>query len=361
MNRPHAQPAGPDFEVGRFALRTFRINPSSGELFPVSWYAHAPVSRAWAGGSCIAACAHRPPTLPWTGWHSPPHIHCRCGIYAFSDLETLRRQYPTAESLVAVIALEGAVIEGVSGYRAQAARIVGLWTHPHVVDARLREQISRNAPDAVWYGDIDAMIAAFPGLRHMPTVPASTAPMLPTSPLATWTAPFKRTASRVMHRSLGVGLLTGSMSAYTAASLATLPTHGHPLAGALVDVARSVEHAAILAGSPAGVLKFGIAVWMTALLAALAMFVAGLKHGQRIGRLAELQIEVAVACALIAALHGQPAGITAALILFFILEFVLTATDPHWLRCIHGRGLTGPAGLFVTPSATVTTIRRASS
>ena len=156
--------AGADgVEVGLVGLRTFRVDRASGALRPIIRHHAMRDPGAWVGGTCIATCGRG---------HTAPAPGCRCGVYSFPDLQTLRRQYSPAESLVAVIALEGAVIEGTRGWRAQAARVVGLWVDPAVVDTTTATRIAAANPDATFYRDADELVGAF-GLRH---TPAGTAP-----------------------------------------------------------------------------------------------------------------------------------------------------------------------------------------
>ncbi|MFD4356738.1 hypothetical protein ACFWPX_29600 [Nocardia sp. NPDC058518] len=158
-----------DLAVGLYAVRTFCVDPS-GRLLPVAAHRYYRGANAWTRGHCIATCLAYPGSV-----HNVPDETCDCGIYAFADTRPLRAQYSQAHGLVAVIALEGAVLEGEHGYRAQAARVVALWAEPTVVDPSLRSKITDNLDDDVtFYDDLDTMVAAYPGLRHTPTTQLAT-------------------------------------------------------------------------------------------------------------------------------------------------------------------------------------------
>lgn len=106
-------------------------------------------STAWRDGTCIAECSKG-------ARHQAPADGCTCGVYSFRDLDHLRRQYSKSATLVGVIALEGRVVEGDSGWRAQAARLVALWEQaPGVVDVLLG--VKR-------YRQVDDMVRAYSGL-----------------------------------------------------------------------------------------------------------------------------------------------------------------------------------------------------
>src|ERR1700758_3506082 len=139
-----------DPEVGRFALRTFKVR--EGHLSSVV-ATHS--GQHWEGGVCRARCVifddysffdesmaritraaiarHRDPSKYREGLskflkHDAPHEDCRCGVYGSLNLENLRRQYHESLNLVAVIAAEGETIIGTRGLRTEFARVVAYWT-----------------------------------------------------------------------------------------------------------------------------------------------------------------------------------------------------------------------------------------
>lgn len=136
-----------DLEVGLYGLRTFSVEELTGTLLPLNMPLglsdRRDYFRTWAGGTCIAKCWFNP-------CHSPPEPNCTCGIYCIRELSNLRRQYSQANGLVAVVALEGQVIEGERGWRAQAARVVAMWAAPHVITPPLHKRINRQVPNLRW-------------------------------------------------------------------------------------------------------------------------------------------------------------------------------------------------------------------
>lgn len=130
--------------VGVYGLRTFSVG--HGKLGPVFERGDR---TAWRDGTCIAECRRG-------ARHQAPADGCTCGVYSFRDLNHLRRQYSESATIVGVIALEGRVVEGDSGWRAQAARLVALWEQaPGVVDA---------LPGVKRYRQVDEMVRAYSGL-----------------------------------------------------------------------------------------------------------------------------------------------------------------------------------------------------
>lgn len=130
--------------AGVYGLRTFTVY--HGKLRPVFERGN---STAWRDGTCIAECSKG-------ARHQAPADGCTCGVYSFRDLDHLRRQYSKSATLVGVIALEGRVVEGDSGWRAQAARLVALWEQaPGVVDV---------LPGVKRYRQVDDMVRAYSGL-----------------------------------------------------------------------------------------------------------------------------------------------------------------------------------------------------
>jgi hypothetical protein len=143
-----------DLEVGRYGLRTFRVDRNARVLLPVL----REDRDAWAGGVCVARCARGHS-------HSPPAEDCGCGIYAATSLGSLLGQYPRqASNVVAVIAAEGPTIIGSSGLRTSAARIVAYWCHPSPRLGTARAVFARHCPDAKAYDDCEGLLAAY----HLP-------------------------------------------------------------------------------------------------------------------------------------------------------------------------------------------------
>ena len=150
-------------QVGMYALRTFKIDAKRGRLLPVNTGAGLRATQldAWEpSGVCIAECRHLP--------HAAPHPTCQCGIYGFANLEHLRRQYIQADHVVAVISVEGQVVVGSRGVRAQAARIVGLWVDPKAIPGPVRARMAANMPSVTFFDDVEEMIAGYPDVRATP-------------------------------------------------------------------------------------------------------------------------------------------------------------------------------------------------
>lgn len=144
-----------DIEVGRYAVRTFRIDRRHRVLLPLTHSRSKRGQHPWRNGTCVAECNHG-------HRHSPPADDCSCGIYAATNLAALRSQYPVlADNIVAVIAAEGSTIIGSQGLRTQAARVVAYWCHPSPRLNTARAIFSEQCPDAVAYADCDVMLAAY--------------------------------------------------------------------------------------------------------------------------------------------------------------------------------------------------------
>lgn len=163
----------PDLEVGVFGLRTFHVEELSGTLLPVNlpmeWHARRDYFHTWEGGTCVAKCWFNPE-------HQPPEPGCTCGIYCIRDLTNLRGQYQQANGLVAVVALEGRVIEGELGWRAQAGRVVALWSAPGVITAQVRKRINRQVPGLTWLTS-DGQVTTYPGLADQPRASDPSSPV----------------------------------------------------------------------------------------------------------------------------------------------------------------------------------------
>lgn len=137
--------------VGLFALRTFRVS-IEGHLLPVGC-----TDTSWITGSCIAECGRN---------HLAPADDCTCGIYSLQNLNELRVQYASARRVVAVVALEGQVIQGVKGTRAQAARVIDLWLNagPRGLPLEQRDLLRQNLPDVRFHTDLQQMLSRYPNL-----------------------------------------------------------------------------------------------------------------------------------------------------------------------------------------------------
>lgn len=171
-----------DVEVGRFALRTFRLSPLTHRLRSVA----IAYGDYWLDGTCAAMCLKADvlvggstgtqPVLLFgrvycNGEHAAPKLDCDCGIYGSLSIDHLRTQYPAfTDDIVAVIAAEGQTIIGTRGLRTQFARVVAYWTsnHPWVSAAAITQ-----FKEAILYSDIELMLTDY----HLP--PASTEPPPP--------------------------------------------------------------------------------------------------------------------------------------------------------------------------------------
>ena len=119
--------------VGVDGLRTFRVS-LDGNLLPLTQ-----LSNDWACGRCVAWCAVG-------GDHTAPETACTCGIHSFRDLAHLAKQFTAADSLVAVVALEGATVEGDRGWRSQAAQVVAVWIADNALASHLRTALLDRLP-----------------------------------------------------------------------------------------------------------------------------------------------------------------------------------------------------------------------
>lgn len=110
----------PDIEVGRYALRTFRVDKQRLKSLFQEHY--------WDGGTAVAECLNKSKTC-----ESSPSLNCMCGIYGTLTIEHLFKEYGQyARDCVAVFAAEGTTILGTKGLRTAAARIVAYWCTTHV-------------------------------------------------------------------------------------------------------------------------------------------------------------------------------------------------------------------------------------
>lgn len=135
-----------------YAVRTFHLSLDM-HLLPVT-----DTTTDWVGGDCIAQCR-------MGGRHGPaPADHCECGIYAVEDIPALDQQnLPAARGLVAVLRLEGPIIESGLEYLAAAARVVALWIAPRLISDRERRQLQANLPGVLFFEGLSEMATQSPG------------------------------------------------------------------------------------------------------------------------------------------------------------------------------------------------------
>jgi len=161
---------GPELRVGQYGLRTFHVS-EDGYLLPLNaGIQDSRLNASWKDGTCIAQCGMECN-------HPVPDDECRCGIYSFPSVEQVRSQYPSGYNLLAVVSLEGRVIEGEYGWRSEAARIVAIWTPPEVrwrsSDlGRVTNQLKTNYPNIAFREDLDTMIEDYEGLSRWGNYPA---------------------------------------------------------------------------------------------------------------------------------------------------------------------------------------------
>jgi len=155
----------PELRVGQYGLRTFHVS-EDGYLLPVNAMVHDSrlINTSWKNGTCIAQCAMERN-------HPVPDDGCTCGIYSFPTVDQVRRQYPSGYTLLAVVSLEGRVIEGERGWRSEAARIVALWMpraarlYPSDL-GRITKQLTTNYPGIEFHENLDTMIDTYEGVSH---------------------------------------------------------------------------------------------------------------------------------------------------------------------------------------------------
>jgi hypothetical protein len=165
---PAPDPEIPDIQIGRYALRTFdlkadHIYPSGHH--PRSLFGHpGQPDTDWADGSCVARCNksqdhHRCPQSPGT--------NCRCGIYGCLTLADLIRQYPRqTHECVTVIAVAGRTMLGDRGLRTAAAKVIAYWCRD-----QHKETFTNWIPQATYFADINAMLAAYEFPEHPEPLP----------------------------------------------------------------------------------------------------------------------------------------------------------------------------------------------
>ncbi len=143
-------PAGADvtgFGVGEVrAVRTFRLGRDGG-LYPLY------DDRAWTAGVNTAWCKR-------DARHAAPEPDCRCGLYAYGHQVWCRAQ-PPSRSVLAVVAVSGAVEVATRGVRAEYGRIEAVWLHRRVSD-ELCEAVRVRYPRVPVVRDREALLRRFP-------------------------------------------------------------------------------------------------------------------------------------------------------------------------------------------------------
>lgn len=138
-----------DIEVGRHALRTFKVDFRRRELRAMTQHPGTPSE--WVGGTCIAVCRSRPSA------HQSPKPSCTCGVYGTVELAGLNQFGLYSHELVTVIAAEGATIVGDTGLRTAAARVVAYWSPARGVRRICAEQCK----GAKEFRNLDEMLKAY--------------------------------------------------------------------------------------------------------------------------------------------------------------------------------------------------------
>ncbi|MGW6728709.1 hypothetical protein ACWF9G_22655 [Nocardia sp. NPDC055029] len=234
-----------------------------------------------------------------------PAEGCECGIYGFTDVTTLQSQYRQAHGIIAVIALEGAALEGTHGYRAQAARVLALWTAPDLIHDALRDKIAASLDDVVFYDDLDTMVADFPGLRRTPTTdPPRT--ITPADVCVSSSLPrrqFSRALATIVKWWLRVLLWVIAFCWWPVwdyfATSSNFDISDYPVVGAIMAIPRWISQFAIALGGP-------VAMWFgclpAAIVGALYTFPAARRFASRLVAPAEGMLQVTVAATITAAL-----------------------------------------------------------
>ena len=143
----------PDIEVGRYALRTFRLwGHRLDSLFH---------DTSWNEGKAIASCFFPVTLMDSSLDHKEvPEERCRCGLYGTLTLDQLVEEYPfRAGQSIAVFAAEGTTYIGSKGLRTAAGRVVAYWTRPNDIYA---DNVYRDVcPDAIKFDDVHVMLKAY--------------------------------------------------------------------------------------------------------------------------------------------------------------------------------------------------------
>lgn len=244
MSAPEASTDDP-IEIGRYGVRTFRVTAHRIEPISIHHFGRRPsMANPWDGGVCVAQCPKR--------GHTAPADHCSCGIYACTDLESLRFQAPVpANRVVAVIAAEGPTVIGDRGFRTSAARIVAYWCSPAHPDTA--ERMRCHTPDQTReFTDLEDMLNAY---RIRATTPphALRQPVTQFAPAATFAtrgAGALGGLSRLLLWLAVVPLLCGWFVAEVLKLCIRIPTsgpHANAALSAAPAAARGVDHLLALA------------------------------------------------------------------------------------------------------------------
>ena len=105
------------------------------------------IDSVWEPGSWLEAGVHQ---SIFDSAHTAPSVGCDCGIHALKSERRLRAMFAEIGSTVlGQVELAGRVIEHDAGYRAERARVSGifLWSPPHV-DLHAQERILLRARQA---------------------------------------------------------------------------------------------------------------------------------------------------------------------------------------------------------------------
>lgn len=134
-----------DIEVGRVALRTFKVDYRTKELRSIT----QPGSH-WKGGVCTAICLAKKSLQ-----HTTPSIYCVCGIYGTLTLDALRQFGPLCiRDIVTVIAAEGITIIGPTGLRTERARVIAYWSPARGI----RKLAAKQFEGARHFDDLQALL-----------------------------------------------------------------------------------------------------------------------------------------------------------------------------------------------------------
>lgn len=142
-----------DIEVGRHALRTFKIDTHKLRLKSLFQ------EHFWDGGTAVAECRSKGMSCK-----SSPSLNCMCGIYGTLTIDQLFKEYGQyARNCVAVFAAEGTTIIGTKGLRTAAARIVAYWcpTGADQVEYPYYDPLYETRGEGPFWRDADNYVKAF--------------------------------------------------------------------------------------------------------------------------------------------------------------------------------------------------------
>ncbi len=143
-------PAGPDvaaYAVGQVrVVRTFRLGRDGG-LYPLY------DDRPWTAGVNTAVCKR-------DRRHAAPDPDCRCGLYGYGHQVWTRAQ-PPSRSVLAVVAVWGALEVATRGVRAEQGRIEAVWLHPRV-SRQLTEAMRRRYPQVHLVRERSVLLRRYP-------------------------------------------------------------------------------------------------------------------------------------------------------------------------------------------------------